>query len=129
MDIKKQYKTDASLEEGGVWVDFDTYQLKIARLRNNRSKHALDKIQIAYKKNMPEDIWCGFLAEYVLLDWDGIEEDGKTLPHSYENAKRVLLEYPDFKAEVFEVSLARQAFLETERTEDKESLKKSSPGS
>jgi len=33
---------------------------------------------------------------FPLLDWEGLTENGKLLPYSIENAKRILQEYPYF---------------------------------
>lgn len=36
-----------------------------------------------------------------ILDWEGLEENGKELPYSVEDAKRILKAYPDFATYIY----------------------------
>lgn len=110
MDLFKTFKTDEAKEQEGVWVPLDeTTRLRIARMKNARYKAALQrklegqKFQVraqamtdeAYQKILNEVV-----AETILVDWEGITEQGVPLPYSVENAMHLLTVYPDFRDSV-----------------------------
>lgn len=107
MDLKA-FKTDLEKEQEGAWVDLGDgiSRLKIARMNNPRYRDAQQRKLQRYKmaarsKVVPDDVWEGILneliAETILVDWEGITDNGTPLPYSVEHAKRALTELKDFR--------------------------------
>jgi len=96
MDIKKIFSTDSKAEQEGVWVDLDKKTaIKVARSGNPKFQKLFRKLTKPYTRAMrsgtlnddiAEKILIQCLAETILLDWKGIEEDGKKVPYSVEKA-------------------------------------------
>ena len=107
MDLKNRFETDKLLEEEGVWVDIgDGGRLKVARRGNRRYRDKLRALTRGRERQLqlntlPEDIaedmLCQALACGILLDWDGIEEDGRKLAYAQETAVELLRRYADFR--------------------------------
>jgi len=89
-------KTDLKKEVEGVWTDFvEGIRLKIARARNSKYQEFLRDLVEPYRKDIREekiepkdfaDILLRVRAKTVLLDWENIEENGKTISYSFEKA-------------------------------------------
>jgi len=110
MDIKKSFGTSTELENDGVWVDLgDGASIKVARA-GNKSNRALIKRLIAPHKvalrndKLPDEtlekLTIEAMASTILLDWKGIDEDGKPVPYNTQNALRLLTDYKDFRDQV-----------------------------
>ena len=107
MDLKKEFATDESLEEEGVWQDFgDDLKCKIARMGNKNYQKEFQKLSKPYKKQIrrgtlndakAEEILIKTMAKAILLGWEGLEEDGNPVPYSEKNAIHILTEYKDFR--------------------------------
>lgn len=121
------FKTDALLEEKGVWVDYGQYgKFLLARAGGANSKYSkvLEHKTQPYRhniKNVSNDILEGVLfdtfIETLLLDWQGIyDEDGKTIPFNQENAKKLLSElnnlYLNLREQAGDLALYRSKLLE-----------------
>lgn len=128
MDISK-LKTDSNLEEEGVLVPLGDAKIKVARMGNKRYQAAFNRRMTPHKNaaragivadEVVEQILIEVIAETVLLDWEGIKEDGVPLPYSRENAIRVLTEIRAFRDIV--VSIADR--METFRRESVENSEK-----
>jgi hypothetical protein len=99
--------TDASKELTGTWTEDlgDGLKLLVAREGNvkyNEEMRRAVKAKIgasglgdASAEDMAEAA-ADVYSRCVLLGWEGLEEDGKTLEYSPETAKRLLKTYPDF---------------------------------
>lgn len=106
MDIKKQFGTNKKAEETGLWVDLGQgARIRVARNTSTRYREKLRDILRPYRgaiaANALDDATShGLLARAfagtILLDWEGIEENGAPLPFSVEAAERLLREAPDF---------------------------------
>lgn len=110
MDIKN-LKRDTSSIEGGMWVgnlpDMGSMRLKVRGLSSNAYTRSLDKRRRTLESsafdsdgNVLDEVWEGIVAEAllesVLLDWAGLEDDGK--PVAYDRAlARVWLTEPDYR--------------------------------
>jgi len=89
-------KVDLKKEIEGVWVDFILgIRLKIARARNVKYTELLQKLLDPYRKDIRENkvkaedfanILLEVRAKTILLDWENIEEEGKTIPYSAKKA-------------------------------------------
>lgn len=96
--------TDDVLEKEGAWIEWpmgDGIKVKLTRRTTPVvSKH----LEILLKKNRKalrnddaqKEVMTKFLSKYVIVDWEGIEDDGKDLPYSVDNAAAVLEEVDDF---------------------------------
>lgn len=120
MDIKKEFGTDSKKEIEGIWEDFGSgCTVKIARLGNPEYAKIFRKISRPYKKAIrretlgeekAEKLLVQSMAEAIVLDWKGLEEDGKKIPYSKENATRILTQYKDFRDQCAEVAGEMESF-------------------
>lgn len=99
-----QLITDPIAEINGVWVDIGQGgQLKIARAGNPAAARCYERLTAeAGTDKLTEaqslDILIELLANTILLDWSGLEnDDGSSIPYSKDKAKE-LLGYRDFRA-------------------------------
>lgn len=110
MDIAA-FKRDASAIEAGRWIDdipgFGDVRLKVRGLSSREFDYARSKLLRALPRNerdrdgtpLPDAAnRCFALAlhESVLLDWDGITENGEGIPYDPMLAKKWLTD-PDFE--------------------------------
>lgn len=143
MNLKKALKIDPQAEVEGVWIDFDGFpgvRLKIAR--NNNLKHrrwmqeemrpmlrrygGADKIPLEEM----ESISRKGRAQFILLDWDGVdEEEGKPLPYSYEKGLEYLSTMPDLDEFVASKSLEFENFRAKQVEDEQKNSVTSSAGS
>lgn len=110
MDIAA-FKRDASAIESGRWIDgipgFGDVRLKVRGL----SSHEFDNARSRHIRSLPRNerdrdgtptpaamSWCFALAlaDAVLLDWEGITDDGVSVAYDPDLAKAWLTE-PDFE--------------------------------
>lgn len=135
MKISK-FATDLDLEEGGVWVDIgDGAQLKIARIGNPRYQKVIRRLRAPYRaqirnKTIPEDVSDDLvvkaIAECILLDWKGLEDDnGKSIKYSQDRAYELLTGLKDFRLLVAEIAMEGEAFRMAEAEEEGKSSKSS----
>lgn len=112
MDIKKTYGTSAALETEGVWVNLGgKARVKVARVGHPENRKLIQRLMKPHRVllrngNLPDDIMekitIEAMAATVLLDWEGIEEDGKAVPYTRENVTRLLADYKDFRDQIAE---------------------------
>lgn len=125
MSLRKQFKMDANLEQDGIWIDYGTARIRIARAGGNNKKFA--KVLDTKTKPYKRAIVAGMLdaeksnailrevyADAVILKWEtntGTEAEpvwepgilpedlgceGETLlPATKENIVKVLAELPE----------------------------------
>jgi hypothetical protein len=102
MDLNK-FKTDPELDEGS-WVKLGDADIKIARIGSPRYQSAVARRLKPHRESLElgvmseaeaQKIEHELLADFILLDWKGVDLDGKPLPYSRENALQAL------KIEVF----------------------------
>ncbi len=106
MDIRKHFGTNQKAEEAGTWVDIGQgARIRVARNTNTRYREKLRDILRPYRgaisANALDDktshaLLAKAFAGTVLLDWQGIEEDGKPLAYTIEDAERLLRDAPEF---------------------------------
>lgn len=104
-------KTDKQKEVNGVWREyFDGAKLLVARMGNEKYRAFIAK---EYKANriaidrggekadqLAQRIQTEALARHVLLDWEGVELDGKATAYTPEIGIKVFNMMPDFKTDV-----------------------------
>lgn len=126
-DLKK-IETDLALEVSGAWTqDLGSgLKLKVARFGNknfNREITAAAKNRtdafgnLELEDDVAGEVFAQILANTVLLDWEGLEEDGEPVPYSKETAARILLQYPEFMRLV-QAQAKRLDLFRTQRIED-----------
>ena len=128
MDIVKQYATDKELETSGVWIDLGKgAKVLVARLQNPAHKARLREVLKPYKRKInrgvvddeiPDDLINQVLAETILLNWEGIEENGSPVDYSVAKATEFLEKYPDFKADVVYLASNMETFRAQQAEED-----------
>lgn len=111
MDLGK-FRSNLDLESEGVWVELgEDARIKVARMNNPRHASALRRLTKPYRRQIEagtlnEDIAYRVIgeamAEGILLDWQGLTENGEPLKYS-PKAARDLLTNPqlrDFRAQI-----------------------------
>src|SRR5439155_18550861 len=98
------HNANAGVRETGVWFDFDKektpgFAMRIASIENRRFKKkyarlTFDAAQHSASDQLPSDKTQNILIEAmigtILLDWRGLENDGKPFSYSEDNAREVL---------------------------------------
>ena len=118
----ERYQTDKTLEEDGAWVDLgDGIKIKVARIQSQRARRVLMRLYRPYEnlrqsgRKVPEavqeKITRQWLAEGVLLDWEGVTDaEGKAIAFSVDHALQVFEAFPDFLDEVAFFSREQETF-------------------
>lgn len=125
MDISKKFGTSEKLENEGVWVDLgDGAQILVARAGNKENRELIKrliaphKVQLRHNK-LPDEVLTKLTIEAmsttILLDWKGIEENGKTVAYNRDNAIRLLTDYKDFRDQVSGFSNEMELFQAEEK--------------
>lgn len=114
MDIGRKYGTSSALENEGRWFELgENAAIKVARDGNRAHKEALKRLWRPHRAalragSLPDEqierMAVEAMAEALLLDWRGIEEEGVVVPYSREAALRLLTRYPDFRNSVAALS-------------------------
>lgn len=123
-------KTSRKLELEGVWVEYDdgfgnSLQLLVARTAGNPHYEAeLTKLMAPYRKKMEKGksisnevakkVMNQVLAKEILLDWNSealLDDDGKPVKYSRENALNLLSNDNDLRDFVIEQSEDQSNFL------------------
>lgn len=128
-------KTDKNLETEGVWVDY-LGGSKLLIARNNNSKYR-SFVSMKYKQNrmvidrggregdvLAEKIQIEGLARHILLDWQGVEVEGKPQKYTHELGQKALSEFSDFKSDVETFSNDTTLYSAAAQAQDSEELKK-----
>lgn len=135
-----KFKTNQSLEQDGIWQDVaDGLRIKVARIGNPRYKayvRRMGKAQMSMARatgDMDLDVLDALtvkaLAKFVLLDWEGLEDDeGTAIPFSPEKAHELLTDVPDFRALVEGYAGNAQLFRDQELDETVENSSSHSTG-
>ena len=116
----KDFKTDRDKEKDGVWEDLgDGCSVLVARYGNQAMVNAYRKYPRVLRQRLESgqvdddkssNIMAKVMADTILLDWKGLKEDGKEVPYSKEECVRVLIEYPDVRLMIFEISNEAQLY-------------------
>ena len=118
----ERYQTDRTLEEEGAWVDLgDGIKIKVARIQSRRARRVLTRLYRPYEnlrqsgrkvpESVQETITRQWLAEGVLLDWEGVSDAaGNEIAFSAAHALQVFEAFPDFLDEVAFFSREQETF-------------------
>ena len=110
----KDFKTDKGKEKDGVWEDLgDGCSVLVARYGNRAMINAYRRYPRILRQRLESGqvdddksatILSKVMADTILLDWDGLKEDGKEIVYSKEECVRILTEYPDVRDMIFEIA-------------------------
>lgn len=125
MKLAKVFGTDKSKEQEGVWIEMgEGGAIKVARMGNPSYSKKFQKLTKPYKQairretlsdEIAERILVDSMAEHILLDWKGIEdENGNEIPYSLETAKKLLSDLKDFRNYISEMATSIENFKEEE---------------
>jgi len=104
MEIVKQFAVNEERAEQGVWIPIgEDARLKVARANNPNFRRVFRKLITPYtaairSNSLPDDvddqIMIRAIAETILVDWQGITENGEPIPYSVEKARKYLQHEP-----------------------------------
>lgn len=127
MDFAK-LKSDPIREQEGAWIELgDGAAILVARMGNPAYEKCLRRLrrplQSAIRaKTVTDDqilkIVIRASAEFILLDWRGMFEDGKPLAYSVDVAERILTEVKDFREMVYGFAADAEIYRQEETEED-----------
>jgi hypothetical protein len=96
-----EYKTDETKKKEGIWVEFDDARFLIRSTDTSKYRRA---VQAAAKKRNPAAVRKDIetqtalgieaVAEGILIDWEGVEDDGTPVECNRENKIAVLTQVP-----------------------------------
>lgn len=132
-DVKKLFGTDSKKEQEGVWYDLaEGLRMKIARIGNPNYQKRFQTLSKPYRRSirrgtlsddLAEKLLIQCLAETILLDWEGVEDDGKEISYSIENAINLLKKYPELRNYINDIANELEGFQEEFKEEAEENLK------
>lgn len=119
--LHARFAMDAGREENGVWVDYgDGISVKIRRFKSRASQEArreLDKPHADVIRRGPlpealaEELLVKQMAKAIIVDWKGVTDaDGNPLECTEEARYAILKELPEFRDEIFALSVERDHF-------------------
>ena len=127
MNLDKTYGYDKELAEKGVRIPLgskDSY-IVVAKFGNKRFQKLFSELTEPYGKRIErleaeqqKEIYLECLAETVVLEWGGIMDGKVEVPYSKENVIEMFEKYPDFHAEVLELSKEVATFKKLDQEED-----------
>jgi len=133
-DIKKLYGTDKVKEKEGVMHDMgEGLKMRLARIGNTNYQKRFEVLSKPHKRalrkgslsnEIAEKLLIQCLAETIVLDWEGLEEDGVEVPYSTENAIRILTDYRDLREYVNDLANEMEGYQAEEDEEAIDNLKK-----
>jgi len=114
MDIRKEFATNKTKEQEGIWSDFgDGLKIKIARSGNPEYQKLFQKLAKPYQKairrgnlnnEIAEKLLVEAMAKAIVLGWEGLFEGKKEIKYSEKEALRILTEYKDLRDQINEVA-------------------------
>lgn len=126
MDLQKSYDFDEKLAEEGrrIPLSKDSY-IVVAKFGNKKFTDRFNKLTAKYGKRVDripaeekEEIYLDCFAHTILIDWGGIRDGEEHVEYSPENVIKVCKKYPDFHAEVLEMSRDIAVFQAEDQAED-----------
>lgn len=137
MDLAARFGTDKKKEVEGVWYDMgDGCRLRVARKGNRRyteKYQQLDRERSIVRRAQletlgdeeGEKVLAELIAHAILVDWEGVKDNGKEIPYSTEAAYEQLVKYPDFRVLVTELSEQQAMYRAEQQKADVKNSKKS----
>jgi hypothetical protein len=139
MDFSNTFATDQGLELKGVWEPLEGESaLLVARAGNMEYQKEFNKLprsvryQIENDMLSPEtagELTCELMAKTLLLGWRAMADEGATIEYSKENAKKMLIKYPDLRQFVWVLANDRKRYMAQAAVEDAKNSESASSGS
>lgn len=128
-NIAALYSFDKNAFEDGTWVDLGHgISVKVRSPQSAHSKAIRKKLEAPYAaltrggKDLPEDISEKILiqqmAQSLIVDWKGVEDDNGPIPATPENIARVLTQLQFFREDVASVIAQRDTYKSQVAEED-----------
>jgi len=134
VDIKKVYGTDKVKEKEGVLHDLgDGLKIRIARIGNPNYQKRFEALSKPHRRalrkgslsnEIAEELLIKCMSETIVLDWEGIEENGVEIPYSRENAVRILTDYHDLREHINDIANEMEGYKQEDEEEAIDNLKK-----
>jgi hypothetical protein len=125
MDFKKTFATNRTKELEGVWFPGpDGSSYLVARQGNKNFNKLMAEVAKPHRKliemgkaddELLTEITAEVVSRTILLDWKGVTDDGKPVAYSNEEAKRRLIDYPDFADMIAALSKGMAAYQDQEK--------------
>lgn len=124
----KDIKTDRDAEVQGVWTpDLGKgLKLKLGRMGNVEYEKGILKYtqehmnafgQLDMEQDVAQDALLDVYARTILLGWEGLSENEVQVEYSYDNAVRIMREYPEF-FKLVKAQASRLELFKTKATEE-----------
>jgi len=133
-DVKKLFGTDSTKEQEGVWYDIaEGLRMKIARIGNPLYQKRFQALSKPYRRSIrrgtlsddvAEKLLVQCLSETIVLDWEGVEDEGMEIPYSKDAAVALLTKYPELRNYINDIANELEGFQEELNEEAEENLKK-----
>jgi len=133
-DVKKLFGTDSTKEQEGVWYDIaEGLRMKIARIGNPLYQKRFQALSKPYRRSIrrgtlsddvAEKLLVQCLSETIVLDWEGVEDEGMEIPYSKDAAVTLLTKYPELRNYINDIANELEGFQEELNEEAEENLKK-----
>jgi len=112
---------DDSKDQDGLWFEsgIGDIRIKVRRMGNSRYKEVFQKLIRPYRRQIDkgtlseevaEQILSRALTEAVIVDWENLEDGGKPVKFTKENAYKYLLEFEELRASVQDCAGEREEF-------------------
>lgn len=106
VDIRKQFGTNRLAESAGVWIEIGQgARVKVGRSTSPQYRKKLQEVIRPHRgvinANAMDDaeahkLFARAAAGTLLIDWAGIEIDGKPVQFSVDAAEQIMIDIPDF---------------------------------
>lgn len=123
MDLR-EWRTDKDKRENGVWLALGgNAKVKVGYIKSERYRKIYGDLCREHRAllrtgdaDAAEKILNLAIADGLVLDWEGLTEDGKKLPYSQETARRIISdpEYKEFRDYIYDYAIQRDNFVEEE---------------
>lgn len=123
MDLR-EWRTDKDKRENGVWLELGgKAKVKVGYIKSERYRKIYGDLCREHRAllrtgdaDAAENVLNMAIADGLILDWEGLTEDGKKLPYSQENARRIISdpEYKEFRDYIYDYAIQRGNFAEEE---------------
>lgn len=133
-DVKKLFGTDKTKEQEGVIHEMgEGLKMRIARIGNPKYQKRFQALSKPHRRalrrgtlsdEIAEKLLVQCLAETIVLDWEGLEEDGVEIEYSTENAVKILTDYPELRNYVNDIANEMEGYQADDDEEAIDNLKK-----
>ena len=111
----------------------DGLKMRIARIGNPKYQKRFQALSKPHRRairrstladEVAEKLLVQCLSETIVLDWEGLEENGEEVLYSLENCIRILTDYPELRNYVNDIANELEGYQAEDDEEATENLKK-----